>query len=109
MSEEDLTYWATVAFWLSICGLVAALAFGIREFQLWRIERREEASRVEAEAALEHAREMVEELAARNRAAEALAIIGPIEIVKTTRKGRSRSDKAIVAAEALLREVDDAR
>jgi hypothetical protein len=100
----------TIIGWIALgvvaLAIVAITPFAIREFILWRREIEENIERAKVEEAQTRATDAANAIRERAMRAEALAITGPVVVVRAGRKGRSNLDKGVVAAAAVLREID---
>jgi len=93
-------------FIVAVVALIAAIVGGIARFKDWRAERRSKRAHEEFRAASDEAHAVADDLKRRVLETEALEATGQIAVVKTSRKGRSRLEKTVVAAGEITRLAD---
>lgn len=106
ITEAQFTQGAIIAFFIACLALLVATTVGLWRLREWLGECKSKAAHAEFNAAAAEAQAVADDLKRRVLEAEAVAITGPIAVVKVSRKGRSRLDKTVVAAGEITRLAD---
>lgn len=106
MTEAQIIQGAIVAFVIACVALVTATTVGLWRLREWLGERKSNAAHAAYNAAAAEAQAVADDLKRRVLEAEAVAITGPIAVVKVSRKGRSQLDKTVVAMGEIARLAD---